>query len=359
MIVLSGWLRFLALHTGSYAVVIASSWFLGAAGAVVITNYSNLPQRWFPESERTLATSVAVYTNYAAWALSALLVPMFVKSKADMDSFLLVQAIVASASFVLFVLVYRASPAVEPSCGATSTATAAASSGDDVPAYTALQSVKMLVPNVQYWLHTLCYTVFAGAGLSLTFVQPLVFGSTCKGESGGGVGLSNDQTGYTNFAFICTGVVAGVIAGGVVGDSPMRTVGITLRVLFALGTAAIVVLAVLTRPEVFPSIGRDAIFAILVVMMVFGGAATLGFQGLGLRAAVTVGSPVSAAYTGGFVMVGIQGVGAIFNQITNCDTRFIPHAAAAAVATFLLLVARFTLPTATEEPLLDGIAREP
>mmetsp|Transcript_42205 Transcript_42205/g.95342 ORF Transcript_42205/g.95342 Transcript_42205/m.95342 type:complete len:217 (-) Transcript_42205:321-971(-) len=212
----------------------------------------------------------------------------------------------------------------------------------------------MLRYNSQYWLHTTCYVIFAGVGLSLTFVQPLVFGSSCKSESGGGVGLSNDQTGYTNFAFISTSVLAGFVGGVLVGDSQLAVVGLVLRVLFFLGTAAIAVLAVLTRPEVFPHIDDDSMFVTVIVMMVIGGAATLGFQGLGIRAAVTVGAPVSAAYTGGFVMMGIQGVGGIFNQITNCETRFIPHAAAAAVVSVLLLFARFTPPrAANEDPLLE------
>jgi hypothetical protein len=44
----------------------------------------------------------------------------------------------------------------------------------------------------------------------------------------------------------------------------------------------------------------------------------------------------------------------IFNQITNCETRFIPHAAAAAVVSVLLLFARFTPPrAANEDPLLE------
>lgn len=105
-------------------VVILSSVLLGAAGAVVITNFSNLPQRWFPANEQTLATSVAVYTNYAVWALSALLVPMFVKTRDDMDHFLLVQAIIASVGIVLFLLVYRARPERTPSGADTGTSTA-------------------------------------------------------------------------------------------------------------------------------------------------------------------------------------------------------------------------------------------
>jgi hypothetical protein len=72
------------------------------------------------------------------------------------------------------------------------------------------------------------------------------------------VGLSNDQTGYTNFAFISTSVLAGFVGGVLVGDSQLAVVGLVLRVLFFLGTAAIAVLAVLTRPEVFPHIDDDS-----------------------------------------------------------------------------------------------------
>mmetsp|Transcript_8667 Transcript_8667/g.21397 ORF Transcript_8667/g.21397 Transcript_8667/m.21397 type:complete len:432 (+) Transcript_8667:204-1499(+) len=346
LIVLCAWVRYAAARTGNYPLVICSGFFGGAAGAVVIANYSSIPQQWFAPKERALATSLALYSNYASWALSALLVPMKVKKNGQMDSFLLWQAILASAGLLLFTLIFRPQTTTTPQ--ATSSTTIVESP------LTARQSFSSLARNGQYWLHSSCYAVFAGIGLSLTFVQQNVMGPTCADKSGGGIGLSNDQTAWTNFAFIGCGVLAGLVVGGLGGIASDTHVGIILRSLFVVGTAALVTLEILSRPGVFVTFHKDTLFALLMGAMVLAGIATLGFQGLGLRVAVTMGAPVSPAYTGGLVMMLIQGLGATYSQVTTCQTRFMVHAGSAVIVSLaLLVVARFRPRIDKGETLLD------
>ena len=75
---LGGWFRYAACraaHGGDARqgklLALLSSVFIGFAAAVIICSYSAVATRWFPPHERTLATTIAVQSNYAGWCVGA------------------------------------------------------------------------------------------------------------------------------------------------------------------------------------------------------------------------------------------------------------------------------------------------
>ena len=79
------------------------------SAAIIICSYTHLASRWFPPSERTFATSIAVQCNYAGWCVGTL-IPLTVTTVASLNSFMLWQALFGSSALVLFLLFHREKP---------------------------------------------------------------------------------------------------------------------------------------------------------------------------------------------------------------------------------------------------------
>ena len=114
---LGGWLRYASVEqarNGNYAhartVALTSSIFIGFAAAVIICSYSAISSRWFPESERTLATTFAVQSNYAGWCVGCILFPYVVVSEDALVTVQLYQAIFLTLCFAAFLAFHREYP---------------------------------------------------------------------------------------------------------------------------------------------------------------------------------------------------------------------------------------------------------
>ena len=79
----------------------------GASASVIVCSYAVIGQRWFRPSQRALATTIAVQSNYAGWAMGSL-IGLAVHGDADAyRQFALWQAAAASLCVPLFLLGYR------------------------------------------------------------------------------------------------------------------------------------------------------------------------------------------------------------------------------------------------------------
>ena len=289
--VLAAWLRWLAVAAESYEIALLSSLVLGSASAIVICSFTAIAEHCFPPEQRTLATTIAVQSNYFGWAIGSL-IPSVVSDVETMQACMLAQAILVSVALPAYLL---ASP--PPSCAAAPPppgggaaaggagpssdppgSKGAASDGDgDELKLTLRESFLSMATNSQLLLHGLAYSVMAGVSFAVTAVQDSIltdlgFASTCAQ--------------WTNFAFITSGVGAGLILGITVTDAEQYAP--TLRLLFLLTALAMTGLVALT---VTASSFDDeyVLFGLLVVGMSALGVGSLGFIGMGLHVAVQVG----------------------------------------------------------------------
>ena len=319
--VLAAWLRWLSVWTESYAIALVSSIILGGASAIVICSFTAVSEHLFPPEQRTLATTIAVQSNYFGWALGSL-IPSIVSDISSMQTCMLVQACLVSLSLPAYLL---ASP--PPACGSSAavalppppsgTAGAAGPSSDNVRGGSSdssdgdelklslRESFLSMATNTQLLLHGLAYSMMAGVSFAVTAVQDSIltdlgFASTCAQ--------------WTNFAFITSGVGAGLILGMTVTDAEQYAP--TLRLLFLLTALAMTALVALT---VTASSFDDeyVLFGLLVLGMASLGVGSLGFIGMGLHVAVQVGHPVAAEYVGGGVEWFVQAWGATLTEVVS------------------------------------------
>ena len=99
------WLRYTAALYSSYMCAVISSCCIGAAASVVICSFAYVPEQYFGTEERTLATALAVQSNYFGWALGCVLVPAIIHGAdyvSDFQTFSLVQAVILTSSLLFF-----------------------------------------------------------------------------------------------------------------------------------------------------------------------------------------------------------------------------------------------------------------
>ena len=390
------WLRYVAAQRRSYALAVASTVLAGTAASAIVCSYAVIAEHWFRPSQRALATTVAVQSNYAGWALGSLL-GLAARGDAALfaDRILLWQAVVVSLSLPLFALCYRGPPraphallpppdehdATAAAAPAPPAATApaagprpalggpaawsggagrtgleavllAASEGEarvGAPPARVLglrASVGRLLANRRYALYTACYAVLAGIGFAVPSAQDALLGTTCasnaSGVSGAGAwtGFDTPHTTFTNLAFILSGVVVGLLAGCVV--RTRRGMEDAVLGLALVGALALSALAVLSTPAVAQRLPQEPLYGLLLALMALAGVATVGFIGMALNLAVAFGAPISEAYTVGGVEWLTQGIGGgLSNLSADCAVGFGACVALAWAATIVLACARF------------------
>jgi len=112
--IVPAWLRYLAVSQGSYTLALLSSVCLGIGAAVIMFSYAVLGERWFSPSQRSLAVTIAVQSNYLGWAAGSLLLPNLVSSTEDFKRVMFVQACVISFNLLTFVAWHRERPLALP-----------------------------------------------------------------------------------------------------------------------------------------------------------------------------------------------------------------------------------------------------
>ena len=90
--VVGAWLRYGAVLHGSFPLAVVSTVCAGASASVIVCSYAVVGERWFAPSQRALATTIAVQSNYAGWAMGSLIGLLVHGDKQSYRTFALWQA---------------------------------------------------------------------------------------------------------------------------------------------------------------------------------------------------------------------------------------------------------------------------
>jgi len=304
LIVLGAWLRLVAVYLEDYSFALISTIALGAAGGVIFTSFTFVPERWFPVHERQLATALAVQSNYAGWALGCLNPTMLGhKHVSDLKTFLLWLAVVTSFALPLHFVANSRGPRVALNSASPSSSTLSFGA-----------TLRLLASRPQYLIHSLCYAILGAVGYAVTGVVdscfsaalPAVNQSTTDGD---GLttwemapdGFEPNQTMGLNAIFVISGVLVGLAVGRLVPDRPAaQAVAVrTLFVLAALSLLGVQILLIAAGNGWIADKGK--LYALLLACMCVAGAGTLGFIGIGLRVAVAHSHPAAEIYAGSII----------------------------------------------------------
>jgi len=316
--VLGAWLRYLSVVRTNYTLALVSSIFVGIDCGILYSYFTAIADRWFPERLRTMAVTVCCQANYGGWGIAAVLVPSVVESREDLKSFLLIQAIGVSISLVVFFLCHRDHPETsdgdEPEVARRTSAlvgpekmrsTARSTSGISGASSASRASkdpelAKMQDPVKELWQiltnpsflsQALCYGFLQGAGIAVPGIQDEIFSD---------LDYSSSDSRWTDFAFIFTGVIGGLILSAVV-PQDIRKHGIILRAIFIVTALAAVGLVLLSEDSIGGKLSKDNRYACFVVAMPIFGFGAIGFVGIALPLICALVHPVSESISGAFV----------------------------------------------------------
>eukprot|EP01065_Artemidia_motanka_P048485 TRINITY_DN781_c0_g2_i1.p1 TRINITY_DN781_c0_g2~~TRINITY_DN781_c0_g2_i1.p1 ORF type:complete len:488 (+),score=127.31 TRINITY_DN781_c0_g2_i1:62-1525(+) len=334
---LGAWLRYLSVRQKSYGIAVVSSVPIGFAAAVLITACAYVPSLWFPKESRSMATSFAVMANYAGWALSTALIPALVKDSGplgsgsdaaggirDLEWMLLVQACIVSAGPIAFLLFHRERPARNPNGDDDDHDDVDEPVDDDImkvpgdavvnhhqPQKTSRFSGSADCSNcscscsisVPYIIQGMAHSVLGGISFTIPAVQTTLFSD---------LDFSDSKSSWTNFAFVTSGVVAGLVAGKIGSHFEALQESIMTALYLVCAIALTVVTVVAYNQD---SIGKDNAYPVYIVFMGFAGAGSLGFIGVALTHACRHVPGVPHSYSAGAIEWFIQVWGAVLAQV--------------------------------------------
>lgn len=297
---IGAWLRYAAVIRGDYGIAQLSSIVIGFTGAVIISSYAQIAERWFPEKERTLAITIGVQCNYAGWCVGGLVIPNLCAmgeesggwfgcsvTKPQLETLLLIQGFLVTASLVLFGLFHRSKPSLLREEGSNTRLVGSFLEAPDAdrecrqerqeaPAW---GSVKCLLGNGRFMVMLFSYSLLGGVSFAIPGVQSGVFTT---------MGLDNAQSSLTNTAFILAGVLTGLGMGfGLSSKEHNRRIIISLFGLCAVSLLAMTVVAALDLEK--HGGNKTLLLVFYILMMALSGAASLGFIGLALSRSVEQG----------------------------------------------------------------------
>ena len=165
------WLRYVAVHVAATGdtgmgkdLALLSAVLLGVGSAGCVVSSSAVAAEWFPAPERALATSCTVQSNYAGWALGAVVFPYSVASVQDLVDLQFMQAIGVSIAFGTYLMVYQERD------GDDGAGTGQQQSAQrQHPGF--VEGMHMLATSRQYILQCLCYSCMAGVSFAVPAFQ--------------------------------------------------------------------------------------------------------------------------------------------------------------------------------------------
>jgi hypothetical protein len=276
-------------------VALISSGLIGFGAAVIICSYSLISTRWFPQQERTMATTIPVMSNYAGWCLGCLLIPYTITSPKAMLDMQFYQGIVMTLAFGAFLVCHRE----RPERGRSADLEKAEHHEQEVHDHDMVAELKKLFSNQQFVVQCFCYSILAG----VSFAVP-GFGTVALKN----LSLSATEAAWVNFAFVFSGVVTGTSIGRLI-KGP-RQFPAVLKTMFLLTSIALAVVVVLVIAQ--DKMSKSVLYPILIVAMAVSGATSLGFIGVALSAVIETTHPVDAEFSGGSVEWFVQLWGGIF-----------------------------------------------
>lgn len=170
------WMRYVAVRIASSGdtelgkdLAILSAILIGFGSAGCVVAYSAIANEWFALSERALATSCVVQSNYAGWALGALMFPYSVFSGHDLIDLQLLQGVGVSIAFGVYLVVYRQKEKEEGDTTALAASQPATPGHAKHPGF--LEGMYILATSPQYVLQCLCYSCMAGVSFAVPAFQ--------------------------------------------------------------------------------------------------------------------------------------------------------------------------------------------
>lgn len=234
--------------------------------------------RRFPPEQQTLATSLMLQANYFGWLLGSSLPPLVVDSPEIFNRLLFVQALVASAAGVLIVLLYRPSTSYHYAQLGEEGESPPGDHGGFSGFVDIFQSIKA---HPFFGLQVLSHGLLGG----ISFATPSALFFILDD-----LGMSKSTGIASNFAFIFSGVLAGVMLGWWC-QSP-RLYKQVLKMCYGLCALALLCCALMVHFEMLNNTPLS--FGVLILLVAVAGASSLGFLGVGIEAAALY--PVKAAY---------------------------------------------------------------
>lgn len=345
--VICAWLRWAAVWQQSYPLALASSAALGIGVSVVFTGFAKIPAQWFSRGEeRSLASAIAVQSNFFGWALGGIMVPALVGSPHGLRSLLLMQAVIVSLCLPIFFSCHRArrpeltrqnSPVEVPS-------------GESEIEMQKVETIKRIrrgsvaeiasdpetrkaafgyMANYEFAMHGLACALLQAVGFTIPGVQETIFGSE---------GYSAKTASWTGFAFIISGVVTGMSLGkcAPASSAPTASYKIVLVLFWACAIAICMLQAVYFYGEGLGSLGRYYVYLPLMGVV---GASSLGFLNVHLPIACHTAEPVSEGLSGGLVELLGQVISSALTTLSS-GHQFCVCAGAAVLAAILVTIAR-------------------
>ena len=203
----------MSVAQNSFNLALVSGVFLGVGTAVIFPAFALVSDKWFPKHQQTLALSLMVYGNYGGWGLGTL-IPLVVHDEDSMQTFMLIQACIVSASVPIFLMWYKAEPPL--ACSDDTSVNAPMGTTDhDHHAMSFGAAFRALVYNRQYWLHSVAYGTLGGLSYSVPAFQADVFLNCMHPE----ITLIATHSLWINFAFILSGVLVGLVVGAQIGEA--------------------------------------------------------------------------------------------------------------------------------------------
>eukprot|EP01114_Cavostelium_apophysatum_P015978 TRINITY_DN4470_c0_g1_i2.p1 TRINITY_DN4470_c0_g1~~TRINITY_DN4470_c0_g1_i2.p1 ORF type:complete len:481 (+),score=61.94 TRINITY_DN4470_c0_g1_i2:51-1493(+) len=245
-----------------------------------------LAQNWFPDNQRTIATTISSVANPIGVGLGFLLPPLIVTEPSDIPVMLVAEAGLATAILLICSALLKDKPEFPPSLSATTTREENYG-----------KSMKLLFTDKNFWVLLLEFGLGLGAFNTIaTVVNQLVIPFH----------YSNDDSGNLGALFILCGLVGCGAAGPLV--DKFRRYKLTLLICYFLAIGAGTMFALTLKPDNFALIAVACSLIGLVMTPVLP---------ISLELACEISYPIGEATPSGFMMVSGQIVGIVATLVLD------------------------------------------
>lgn len=287
---LSGLVRFLSVFPSSYAILFGGQCLASLSQVFSLSLPPHISSKWFPSSERPLATGVGVLANEAGIAFGLLLAPVLVHEEDDFMIYLLLQLILAALSFVLCVGFFPN----RDNCSSYNT-----TEKERLPQVSLTSEFGVLSHNWKFWALFGSYGLVTGGfyGWS-TFLQLILRASPAN--------ISDVTIGWCGFSAVAVGMI-GAILSTTLAQRYLKYQAVTVATL-AGSLLCMIALYAATFYISDPSIASVTLLLISSVLGIF----LTGALSVGVEFAAELFYPVQEILSSGMMFASSQLFGVVF-----------------------------------------------
>jgi len=192
-----------------------------------------------------------------------------------------------------------------------------------------LEELKILFSNRQFNVQCFCFSMLAGVSFAVPGFATFALED---------LALTDKEVAWVTFSFVFAGVVTGTTLGKLCKSAEQYPM--ILKGAFAATSLGLVMVLLLIAFQ--DHLSKGAMLPLLVVAMGITGAASLGFIGIALSAAIETTAPVDAEYSGGSIEWLVQLWGGVF-VFSSASMSGAMCFTMVAVPTFITTAMMFTL----------------